>query len=286
MNQEVIDAKLKNLIQVCKETENYKKLSVVSFILVSNVIDSIGVHLGIRARNKKTGEKIFEYMELVNEVFLSNLKIVIFREQLIERLRECEILFFKNNGELPLSYIKDMYHLFYELRKIEVPNLHKSLDSDELIGTTNLGVYSSFSSGGRWKKKNSDGLKSLILQKIMERERVVQSDLRSKFNGNKLETAIFLKKMKNSISDNNAGKIRIEGSLKDNLSYQHSVEKIVGFLLLGIFITLLSFGTGLFLELLLLPIYSADVSSIALMLFGGAFPLIYIYFKQFIKKRG
>jgi hypothetical protein len=52
MKYNVIDAKLKNLIQVCKETRNYKKLAVASFILTSNRINEIGINLGVRPRNK------------------------------------------------------------------------------------------------------------------------------------------------------------------------------------------------------------------------------------------
>ena len=68
MNYSVLDSKLKTLIKVCKETGNYKKLGVVSFILTSNILDEIGLKLGIRPRkrNKSSEEHIFRYMELIN----------------------------------------------------------------------------------------------------------------------------------------------------------------------------------------------------------------------------
>jgi len=75
MNDQIIDAKVKSLIQVCKETQNYKKLAVVSFVLTSNRINEIGIYLGVRSRNRASGEKIFEYMELINDIFKKNLKI-------------------------------------------------------------------------------------------------------------------------------------------------------------------------------------------------------------------
>ena len=74
MNLQSIDAKIKNLIQVCKETKNYTKLAVVSFILTSNKVSEIGIHLGVRPRDRASGEKICEYMELINEIFQKNLK--------------------------------------------------------------------------------------------------------------------------------------------------------------------------------------------------------------------
>ncbi|MFX0135494.1 MAG: hypothetical protein ACFFDN_17755 [Candidatus Hodarchaeota archaeon] len=125
MNFSVIDAKLKNLIQVCRETGNFKKLAVVSFILTSNKVDEIGIKLGIRHRNRSSGEKLFEYMELINKFFEDNLKISIFQNNYIEEIRDCELLFLRNKGIIPYDYIKTMFHTYYELRKLEVPNLHK-----------------------------------------------------------------------------------------------------------------------------------------------------------------
>ena len=109
MNFQIIDTKLKNLIQVCKESENYKKLAVVSFILTSNILNEIGIKLGIRPRNSSSGEKIFEYLELINKVFEDNLKIPIFQKEHVETLRVCEILFLKNKGDIPYEYIKTMF---------------------------------------------------------------------------------------------------------------------------------------------------------------------------------
>ena len=43
MSERLLDLKLKRLIQLCKETGNYKKLAVVSFVLVSNMVDEIGI---------------------------------------------------------------------------------------------------------------------------------------------------------------------------------------------------------------------------------------------------
>jgi hypothetical protein len=59
MNEQLLDLKLKRLIQLCKETHNYKKLAVVSFVLTSNAVDEIGIKLGMRSREKSAGEKIF-----------------------------------------------------------------------------------------------------------------------------------------------------------------------------------------------------------------------------------
>ena len=56
VNHKILDMKLKNLIFVCKQTGNYKKLAVVGFTLISNLVDEISLKLGIRPRNKDKGE--------------------------------------------------------------------------------------------------------------------------------------------------------------------------------------------------------------------------------------
>jgi len=95
ISETIIDSKLKHLIQVCKETQNYKKLAVTGFILISNKIEEIGIRLGLRPRNKEKDEKLFEYMKLINDVFETNLKIHIFRENLLDTLKQCETLFLR-----------------------------------------------------------------------------------------------------------------------------------------------------------------------------------------------
>ncbi|MBY9012869.1 MAG: hypothetical protein KGD70_10890, partial [Candidatus Lokiarchaeota archaeon] len=88
MKEQLLDLKLKRLIQLCKETQNYKKLAVVSFVLTSNTIDEIGIKLGMRPREKNDGEKIFEYMELVNKIFSLNFRIKIFKPEIVEVLSQ------------------------------------------------------------------------------------------------------------------------------------------------------------------------------------------------------
>ncbi|MFW9826720.1 MAG: hypothetical protein ACFFEY_03760 [Candidatus Thorarchaeota archaeon] len=281
----IVDAKLRNLIQVCKETENIKKLAVVSFILTSNLVDSIGIKLGVRPRAKKSQEKIFEYIEMINNVFMKNLKISIFKERQIDTIRESEILFLKNKGEIPINYVKNILYFYYELRKLNIPNLHKNLSFEEYIGSSNMGFYSFLSPNLKRKQNNSDNLKPLILQKIQERQNSIQRDLKRNFNNERLEKVILLQNVKDSIMNERKGKISIEGSLKDNIVYRQSLEKIYGYLFLGIILILISFGSLIAIEILILPLYSGDLSSMALLLFGGAIMLIYIYYKQFGKER-
>ncbi|MDX1798351.1 MAG: hypothetical protein R3255_06855, partial [Candidatus Lokiarchaeia archaeon] len=193
MNLQVIDAKLKNLIQVCKETKNYKKLAVVSFVLTSNKVNEIGINLGVRPRDKGSGEKIFEYMEIINKIFETNLKIPIFQLNHIKTIRECETLFLKSRGHIPYDYIKTIFQIYYELRKLDILNLHKGLKYDDFIESSKLGVFAFLSPKTKLKDKNSNDLRPLILQKIRAREARIQKNLKSKLDIKQFETAIYLR---------------------------------------------------------------------------------------------
>jgi hypothetical protein len=281
MNYRVLDAKLKNLIYICKETENYKKLAVVSFILTSNRINEIGINLGFRQRNKSSGEKMFEYMGLINEIFEENLKIPIFRGSSIETVRACETLFLKHRGNIPLEYIKQMFSLYYELRKLEIPNLHKTLDEEILLESSKLGTFSFLSSNHRKKYKDSDTLKPLILQKIVEKERNLRKSLQTELSAPRIETAIHLRSIKKSLANDKKGKITIHGALKDNLNYQRSLESIYGYMLIGLIVLFISLGIVMLIEMSFLTLYSSDLSVYILIMFGFAAILIYFYIKKY-----
>lgn len=281
MNSQIFDTKLKNLIQVCKETQNYKKLAVVSFILTSNRVNEIGICLGVRPREKDSGEKLFEYMEMINEIFERNLQIPIFQNRIIEAIREREVLFLRNKGEIPFDYIKSMFSAYYELRKLEVPNLHKNLNRDDFMESSRLGVFSFLSPGAKRQDKSSTGLKPLILQKIREREITLRKNLEYQLDEHKLETAIHLYSLKNSIVHDKKGRIMVQGALKDNIVYQSSVEAIFGYLILGVIIMLASLGIIILVELSFAPMYSGDLSSWVLIFFLCAVLLLYFYIKQF-----
>ncbi len=153
MNNSVLDLKLKSLIHACKASGNFKKLSVVGFILTSNIIDAISIKLGMRPRHKKEQEKLFEYLYLVNGVFEKNLQITIFHSELIDSLKEVELLFLKSRGDLPYEYLKQLIALYYELRKFEVPNLHKGMIGEDFLGNSNMGTLNFFSRRSKSRKK-------------------------------------------------------------------------------------------------------------------------------------
>lgn len=280
MNEQILDLKLRSLINVCKETGNYKKISIAISILTRNLIFKIGINLGV----KPIEESPYKTMEFINLVFIKNLKITIFTPDQIDTIRECEVLFLKNKGRLPSSHIKAMFEIYYKLRELEIPNLHKPSNIESMKEAAQGGIFSFLTSNSKKKSDNSNKLKPLILHKISEREKNLKDKLNSHFTASQFESALYLNSLRSSLN-NKKSKITVHGALKDNISYQKSIEGIFGYLILGILFTLLSVGVILLLEMNMIPTITRFIDFWVLFIFVSIAVLLLVYFK-FIKKEG
>ena len=278
----MLDLKLKRLIQLCKETRNYKKLAVVSFVLTSNAVDEIGIKLGVRSREKNEGEKIFEYMELVNKIFRLNFKVDVFGPELIEVLKKIELLFLKKKGELRFEYVKDIFEVYYELRKLDVPNLHESINSEVIDKNRTISMFS-FLSGGKGREKSA--LNPILLHKFREEEKALQYQLNKRFDKDAFEKILQLKTIRKSIEQKKGGKIVISGSLKDNISYKQSKEQVGQFLVIGIMLLFAMVGSVSLIEALMYGFLSVAISYNLLVCFGAIILLYFVNKSYFSNNR-
>ena len=220
MREQVLDLKLRRLIQLCKETGNYKKLAVVSFVFVSNAVNEVGIKLGLRSRSKTTGENIFEYMKLVNKIFSLNFNITVFKSEWIERLSQIELLFLKRKGDINLEQVKSVIEMYYEFRKLEIPNLHENINSEVLNNDRTVSMFSFLSGGLSRKRKDNATLNPILMQRLKEEEGAFQIQLERQFDKNAFEKILHLKTFKKKLEQKSRGKIVVSGSLK-----QHFVSK-------------------------------------------------------------
>lgn len=286
VNYQVFDLKLKRLIQACKETGNYKKLAVVGFISTSNLVDEIALKLGMRPRYKeKSEELLFEYMTAVNDIFEKNLQIQIFNNETITTIKEIELLFLRNRGDIPYKHIKNLIFVYYELRKIEVPNLYKGMTGEDYFESSNLYMLNVIPRGMRQKRDiNSSKFKPMLLHKIKEQERVLQNNLNKKLDQTNIERAIFLKNIKNSLKESNKNRITFQGSLKDNMDYGKSQNILIKYFLIGIAFISLCLGGLIAVEMFLYPNTMPVLSNLLLIFFGIVIIMIFSY-KSLNKKR-
>ena len=285
MKEQLLDLKLKRLIQLCKETNNHKKIAVVSFVLTSNAVDEIGIKLGMRSREKSAGEKIFEYMELVNKVFGVNFNVNVFRPELIDVLKRVELLFLKKEGEIRFEYTKEIFEVYYELRKLDVPNLHDSVNPEVVKKNRTISLFSFLSGGQSGKNKDESRFNPILLHKFKEEEEALQYKLNDQFDKNSFERILQLKTIRKSIERKKGGKIVISGSLKDNISYKQSKEQVGQFLVIGIIILFAMVGSVSLIEALMYGFLSVAISYNLLVCFG-AIVVLYFVNKTYFSNKG
>ena len=287
MDYSILDSKLKSLIQVCKETLNYKKLAVVSFILTSNILDEIGIKLGIRERLKDSNEEIYQYMKLINSVMVDNLNITLFKEDVIRDVKKIETTFINKKGNIPFKYIKEIISIYYDLRKLEVPNLYETMSNDFIDSPTNLNLYSRLFLGDQNKKSSDqDFSKEVIKQSFRKKLWLAQRELRNSinkggFNKGAFESVLYLKGVDNTLEKSGKEKIEVKGQLKDNLSYQRSLESIYGYQFLGAMVLFLMLGLAIIVETMVFPHLTMVLSSLLLVCLGASALLFIIYYNNF-----
>ena len=284
MSERLLDVKLKRLIQLCKETGNYKKLAVVSFVLVSNAVDEIGIKLGMRTREKGSGENIFEYMKLANNIFTLNFNVSVFKPELIEKLSQIELLFLKRQGEINLEHVKSVIETYYELRKLEVPNLHENINSEVLNRNRTVSMLSFLSGGHSKRRKSENALNPILMQRFKDEEKALQIQLEQKFDKNAFEKILHLKTVRKNLEQKSRGKIVISGALKDNISYRHSKENIGQLMIFSLIILFAMIGAVLLVESFMYGVLSMSISNTTLICFGVVVVLIFIN-KMYYGKR-
>ncbi|MBY9020779.1 MAG: hypothetical protein KGD67_06965 [Candidatus Lokiarchaeota archaeon] len=276
MSEQLLDLKLKRLIQLCKETGNFKKLAVVSFVLVSNAVDEIGIKLGMRTREKSSGETIFEYMKLVNKIFALNFNITVFRPEIIQNFSQIELLFLKRQGDINLDQVRGVIEVYYELRKLEVPNLHENINSEVLNRNRTVSMFS-FLSGGQSKKgKRENALNPILMQKFKDEEKALQIQLEHQFDKNAFEKILHLKTVRKNLEQKSKGKIVISGALKDNITYRQSKENLGQLMIFSLIILFAMIGAVLLAESFMYGFLSMSISNTTLVCFAVVVILIFV----------
>jgi len=276
MSEQLLDLKLKRLIQLCKETGNYKKLAVVSFMLVSNAVEEIGIKLGMRTREKASEEDIFEYMKLVNKIFALNFNVTVFKPELIAYLSQIELLFLKRQGDITLEQVKGVIEAYYELRKLEVPNLYENINSEVLNRNRTVSMLSFLSGGQSKKRKKENVYNPILMQRFKDEEKALQIQLEDNFDKNIFEKILQLKTVRKNLERKNKRKIVISGALKDNISYLQSKENIGQLMIFSLIILFAMIGAVLLVESFMYGVLTVVISNTTLICFGVIVVLIFI----------
>lgn len=284
-NFEILDNKLRQLIYACKETKNYKKMAVVSFVLISRRLDEMGVKLGLRPRDRKKdkGEKIYEYMRIINTIIERNFEIILIPKEIIKTIKEIEKSFVKNQGDIHKKNIIEIFRVYYFLRGIEVPNTYEQIDIEDASLSSDLNYYSLLSPKDKKSKKDEGNiaLKSLLLQKIQEKQLQNKIQLQQNFSKENFGKAAVLKKLKESYKNDKNDKIVLKGTLKENMDYQMTLSNIVGYFLLGMVILFAMLGAATIYQIMEIPSFTVTLSPFIIIFFGSSMLLTVLYWNNF-----
>lgn len=283
MDIQLSDSKLKSLIRLCKATGNSKKLAVVGLILISNKVDEISAKLGIRARKKTDHEHLFEYIEFINQIFYKSLQIIVVHEDIVESLKSIELLFMKLRGDLPYDHIKELYEIYYEMRKIDVPNVYKSFVASDMHEYSDLNLFSYLTYKGKKKNSHQDRVKSLLFQQIAQKEKVLRKSMDDSFNKDSFEQTLQLNRLKSSINSKSKGRISATGKLTSNIYYQISQQISLKYLLLGGIIVFILLDAVVIYESIMFP-HLVSVLSMYLITFLGVALLLFLIYRKLFKR--
>lgn len=282
MDIQLSDSKLKSLIRLCKATGNFKKLAVIGLILISNKVDEISAKLGIRARKKTDHEHLFEYIEFINQLFNKSLQVIIVPEDIVESLKTIELLFMKLRGDLPYDHIKELYEIYYEMRKIDVPNVYKSFETSDIHEYSDLNLFSYLTNRGK-KKNSQDHVKALLFQQIAQKEKVLRKSMDDSFNKDSFEQTLQLNRLKSSLNSKSKGRISATEKLTSNIYYQISQQISLKYLLLAGMIVFILLDAVIIYESIMFP-HLVSVLSIYLITFLGVVLLLSLIYRKLFKR--
>ena len=124
-----------------------------------------------------------------------------------------------------------------------------------------------------------------MLYKISKKEQNLRNQLKKKYTPELFENVITLQQSMRSLKSDINNKIKIHGSLNDNLIDRESQYKLIGFFLLGIFVIFLLLGICMIYEAMDHPIILEGIGSLILMIFGLCFLIFFIYWNFFSKEK-
>ena len=247
MEETLIDAKLKRLISACLTTQNYRKLAVIGFTLLSNKANELGITAGLRPRNHEKGENVFAYLTVLNRFLKDNIEIDLIPDDLVTNIQTSELLFLRKRGDIPKEFIRNVFETYYDLSKIEVPNVDRSIGDFDDLDSNGMSMKSSFFSGKR--QDRIDPMRLMMMQVLQEKELRLRNLMRSNPTGETMEETMRLKAMRIRLERSSSGKVKVAGNLRDNLTYRTSLSKLPGYFVFGTGIAFLLLGLVILAQL-------------------------------------
>ncbi|MBN1801441.1 MAG: hypothetical protein JW891_08045 [Candidatus Lokiarchaeota archaeon] len=287
----VLDAKLRHLVQLCLETNNNKKLSIVFINLIINHVRETGIRMGFSQIIEEQGKNAWICMEMINDSIEKKLGKGIFKTDMIEKTKKLEKVFEKAGQSIPIKNIPELIGLYYDLRKIEAPNFsHVKSESFQKNKSDNMLIFNSLTlpqnrnSIFSFKKERTDIVKNLLLREIKQKQANLENSLNKRYDKNQFEELYQLKSCEENLKNNNNNKIKCAGNISSNIFYKRSTQEIPGYFLLGTSIASILFFILLLIQNILHPEISEACYGMSLLFFVLILFTLAIYWFIYLKE--
>lgn len=261
------DLKLKQFIKLSLKGNKIRNATNVLYMLISNKIDEIGIKLGLIPRRKEVHETLSNYMSLINKIFQINFEITIFPEVYITPVKVVELAFNRKalHDEFPKAYLKELTVLYFAVNHLKIPNLHQHLKDTEIMDNRTVTLMS-FLGRKINSTDNSNPMKTILLQKIRQDQQELKASLHNSLDQENLVKMIQLKTLERSLlARSKKAKIKISGSLQDNINYTLLTSTSNHYGLLGILFTFIMISVLCITEMLLVGLLTAEIGWILLL---------------------
>ncbi len=260
---------LKFLTELCVKSGNYQKLHSTYLILIGNEVDKISVKLGIKKRDKTKRDLIYRQMAIINEFLTLNLRLTLFKVETIDKIKKVETQLLQQRIAYSKNSCSELCEIYFDLRKIAIPNMYKSTDLSDFPIATNYRALGSNTKKNK-KKSATDQLKPLILQKIKTGQAKIQKEIaRNGYRDGLLERSLRLKEAERIVKEPKEEKTRLKEKLKDNLQYQIIVPDLIKYFILSLTIFFGALGVVVGIEATTYS-YALNALSLVMVLFFGA----------------
>jgi hypothetical protein len=279
MTQSIIDTKLKRFIELSLEGNQIRIATSVMYMLVSNIVDEIGYKLGLIPRRKDSNEQLSAYMELVNKIFRVNFEISIFGEQQITAIKVVETLIErkKSHEEFTQTYLKELTQIYFDLRKMQIPNLQEHLKNCDTLENRTVSLMSLLSKHNQIHSRQKSPFKPLLLHRIHQDQKQLTMQLQDKLDHDAMLRLIQLKSIEKSLlSQSGKKKIQISSNLQDCIDYSFLMSNLGRFGILGIIIIFIMIGSVCIAEMLMVGFVTAEMGGLLLICILMALAFIYM----------
>ncbi|MFW9949460.1 MAG: hypothetical protein ACFFKA_04980, partial [Candidatus Thorarchaeota archaeon] len=161
--------------------------------------------------------------------------------------------------EFPITFLKELTQLYYDLMALQVPNFHESLKESDLMENRTISLMSLFSKGGH--AQQSSPVKSLLLRKVRQELQILTSRLQTAKTKDDLIKLIQLKSLEKSLIVKRK-KITISGTLQDTIDYSLLASMSGGFGILGLIVTFLMLGSVCIVQMVMIGFVTTEIGGV------------------------